>query len=69
MFNIEEELKKLPSKPGVYIMHDKNGEIILNTLFEYEEIDEDEKGKVQGRLYKKGELVHKEKLMAAGFPV
>ena len=23
MFNIEEELKKLPQKPGVYIMKDK----------------------------------------------
>ena len=22
MFNLEEELKKLPDKPGVYIMHD-----------------------------------------------
>ena len=28
MFNLEEELKKLPNKPGVYIMHDKNGKII-----------------------------------------
>ena len=28
MFNIEEELKKLPSKPGVYIMHDKEDNII-----------------------------------------
>lgn len=28
MFNIEEELKKLPSKPGVYIMHDKADNII-----------------------------------------
>ena len=28
MFNIEEELKKLLKKPGVYIMHDKNDEII-----------------------------------------
>ena len=27
MFNIEEELKKLPQKPGVYIMHDKNDKI------------------------------------------
>lgn len=27
-FNIEEELKKLPAKPGVYIMHDKADEII-----------------------------------------
>lgn len=28
MFKLEEELKKLPAKPGVYIMKDKNGEII-----------------------------------------
>ena len=28
MFNIEEELKKLPALPGVYIMHDKNDAII-----------------------------------------
>lgn len=28
MFNIEQELKKLPNKPGVYIMHDKDDKII-----------------------------------------
>lgn len=28
MFNIEEELKKLPGNPGVYIMYDKNNKII-----------------------------------------
>lgn len=28
MFNFEEELKKLPPKPGVYIMHDKEDTII-----------------------------------------
>lgn len=28
MFDIEEELKKLPDRPGVYIMKDKNDEII-----------------------------------------
>ena len=27
-FNIEEELKKLPSQPGVYLMHDEKDEII-----------------------------------------
>ena len=27
-FIIEEELKKLPGKPGVYLMHAKDGEII-----------------------------------------
>ncbi len=28
MFNLEEELKKLPAKPGVYLMHDASDEII-----------------------------------------
>ena len=28
MFDLEEELKKLPTKPGVYIMHNKKDEII-----------------------------------------
>jgi excinuclease ABC subunit C len=28
MFDIQEELKKLPAKPGVYLMHDANDEII-----------------------------------------
>ena len=28
IFNIEEELKKLPNSPGVYIMHDKHDEIL-----------------------------------------
>lgn len=28
MFDIEEELKKLPARPGVYIMHDKLDAII-----------------------------------------
>ncbi len=28
MFNIEEELKKLPQKPGVYIMKDQEDKII-----------------------------------------
>ena len=27
-FDIQEELKKLPGKPGVYIMHDEKDEII-----------------------------------------
>ena len=27
-FDIQEELKKLPNKPGVYIMHDKEDAII-----------------------------------------
>ena len=28
MFKLDEELKKLPDKPGVYLMHDKTDEII-----------------------------------------
>ena len=28
MFNINAEIKKLPSKPGVYIMRDRNNNII-----------------------------------------
>ena len=28
MFNVEEELKKLPASPGVYLMHDASEEII-----------------------------------------
>ena len=29
MFLIEEELKKLPAKPGVYLMHDERDEICM----------------------------------------
>ena len=29
MFNIEDELKKLPSQPGVYLMHDAKDESIF----------------------------------------
>ena len=28
MFDLEEELKKLPARPGVYIMHDSHDDII-----------------------------------------
>ena len=28
MFNIEEQLKMLPDKPGVYIMHDEKDDIV-----------------------------------------
>ena len=28
MFDIQEELKKLPAKPGVYLMHNAQDEII-----------------------------------------
>lgn len=53
----------------VEIVDYKDGEIRLNTLFEYEEIGENEEGKVVGTLQKKAELTHKEKLLAAGFHV
>lgn len=53
----------------VEIIDYKDGEIRLNTLFEYEEISENEEGKVVGTLQKKAELTHKEKLVAAGFHV
>ena len=29
MFDLQEELKKLPAKPGVYLMHDKKDAIPL----------------------------------------
>ena len=32
MFIIEEELKKLPGKPGVYLMHGEKDEILLYGL-------------------------------------
>ena len=35
MFQIEEELKKLPAKPGVYLMHDEKDEIIGSLTVEY----------------------------------
>lgn len=44
----------------------ENGEIVINTLFEFEERGEDGNGKVQGSLVKKGELICDEKLKAAG---
>ena len=53
----------------VEIIDCKDGEIRLNTLFEYEETGENEEGKVVGTLQKKAELTHKEKLLAAGFHV
>ena len=53
----------------VEVLRYDNGEILLNTLFEYEEMGEDENGKVVSRLCKKGELTHKEKLMAAGLVI
>lgn len=53
----------------VEIKEYKDGEIILNTLYEYEAMGENEEGKIIGKLCKKGELIHKEKLLAAGFGI
>lgn len=47
----------------------KDGEILLNTLFEFKEMNEDENGKVVGSLFGEGELIHREKLMAAGISI
>lgn len=47
----------------------KNGEVELSTLYEYEEMGEDEKGNVVGKLCRKNELTHKEKLVAAGVDI
>ena len=43
-----------------------NQEIQLNSLFSFEETGEDSKGKIVGRLGKKGALIHENKLKAAG---
>lgn len=43
------------------------GEIILHTLYQFEENGESSKGMVSGQLIKKGELKHVNKLKAAGF--
>ena len=38
MFNIEEELKKLPVQPGVYIMRDKDDTNILEKIIKQLEL-------------------------------
>ncbi len=42
------------------------GEILTNTLFEFEEQGEDEEGRLLGSLVKKGELKNRQKLVRAG---
>ncbi len=44
----------------------ESGEIRLNPLYVFEESGEDEEGRVKGELQKKGELLHENKLKAAG---
>ncbi len=53
----------------VEVLEYRDGEIKMNTLFEYEEMGENEEGKVVGRLCKKAELARKEKLLAAGVAI
>ena len=43
-----------------------NGEIQLNSIYQYKETEDSEGGKVCGEWKRKGELVNKEKLMNAG---
>ena len=44
----------------------EDGQICLNPLYVFEEQGEDAKGRIQGELLRKGELVHGQKLKAAG---
>ena len=50
----------------VEIVGFEDGEIITSPLFTFEEEGEDEEGKIKGSLKKTGDLLHKEKLKAAG---
>lgn len=47
----------------------ENGEIRMNPLFEFVDAGEDETGKVQGKLVKRGELICDGKLKAAGIHI
>ena len=45
------------------------GEIATHVLYEFEEEGEDKEGRIVGKLIRKGELVHEEKLHAAGITI
>lgn len=47
----------------------QNGEVILRTLYIFEEAEEDKEGNIWGNFVRKGDLQHVEKLRAAGIPV
>lgn len=47
----------------------RNGEVILRTLYIFEEAKEDKEGNIWGNFVRKGDLQHVEKLRAAGIPV
>lgn len=53
----------------VEILGCENGEIKTNVLYEYVENGSDFQGRVNGKLQKKGELTHVEKLQAAGLSI
>lgn len=44
----------------------ENGDIKWNPLFLFEETGEDDRGNIIGKLQKKGELLHEDKLKVAG---
>ena len=45
------------------------GEIQVQSLFSFEEQGETDDGRVLGKLQKKNELIHREKLLAAGISI
>lgn len=47
----------------------EEGEIITRVLYEFQEQGEDSRGKILGALTKRGELLHEEKLRAAGITI
>ena len=46
-----------------------NGDILTRMLYEFEEKGEDKEGKIRGKLVKRGEIMHEEKLRAAGIRI
>lgn len=47
----------------------EEGEIVTRIIYEFEELGEDSQGRVLGALRKRGELLHEEKLRAAGITI
>lgn len=47
----------------------EEGEIVTRVIYEFEEEGEDSQGKIVGSLRKRGELLHEEKLRAAGITI
>ena len=61
VFDIEEELKKLPAQPGVYLMHDAKDEIIYvgkavslkNRVRQYFQSSRNKTAKIEQDVYKR----------------